>query len=110
MSGITFGLKTHEETSSLVKKFTYKLITYLYNSMGMSCYCTFSWGDPRYRIHGNRLYLRVFVRDRERAGLSYEEYEEKLTVSYDSWEPLTTGIDEEVEKIAFLLLFEGDAS
>jgi len=107
MSGITFEVKTHEETASLVKKFTYKLIPYLYNSMGMSCFCSFSWGDPPCHIYGNRLYLKVFVWDREHAGHSYEE---KLTVSYDSWEPLTTGIDEEVEKIAFLLLFEGGAS
>lgn len=107
MSGITFEIKTSVETASLVKRFKDKLITYLYNSMGMRCYCTFSWGDPHYHIYGNRLYLKVFTWETTDEDHLYSE---KLTVSYDSWEPLTTGIDEEVEKIAFLLLFEGGAS
>jgi hypothetical protein len=106
MSGITFEVKTPEEVASLISNFRERLKEFLYYNWNMYCHCSF-YHEHAYGLYGSKLYLKIFLRSEDEHGLIYDE---KLTVSYDSWGPLTTGIDEEVEKIAFLLLFEGGAS
>jgi hypothetical protein len=89
MSIYQFAIQTQAE-SELAQRFQDKLVESLGSTLDIRCYCDI----------GEKISLGVF------RGL---EYAPALVVTYNNWEPLTTGIDEEVEKIAFRLLFEGGA-